>query len=297
MLSTKAGSFIDSSAASGKPFMLEVATFAPHAPYTPPPRYLKSAARWPIRRRRPITSCRRIRRRGWRAGRLCTAAQQHKITVSYRRRVEADLAVDDLIAHLEARLRAAGVARDTYFIFSSDNGYHMGEYRLMPGKQTAFDTDINVPLIVRGPGVPAGRTISALASNVDLNPTFETLAGLAVPARVDGHSLAGLWHGQQPANWRRTVLIEHHGPDHSANDPDRQAVASADPPSYEAVRTANALYVLYASGKQEYYDTARDPLELDNIAAAGIPASLRKALAALENCHTGATCWTAAHLH
>ena len=62
------------------------------------------------------------------------------------------------------------------------------------------------------------------------------------------------------------------------------------------MRTANALYVRYASGEQEYYDTARDPLELDNIAAAGVPASLKKALAALKNCHTGVSCWAAAHL-
>ena len=108
-----------------------------------------------------------------------------------------------MIGHLEARLRAAGVARNTYLVFSSDNGYHMGEYRLMPGKQTAFDTDIHVPLIVSGPGVPAGHVISQLASNIDLNPTFETLAGLRVPASVDGHSLAGLWHGQRPAGWRQ----------------------------------------------------------------------------------------------
>ena len=57
-------------------------------------------------------------------------------------------------------LAADGVARDTYIVFSSDNGLHMGEHRLRPGKLTAFDTDINVPLIVTGPGVPAGRTVA-----------------------------------------------------------------------------------------------------------------------------------------
>jgi N-acetylglucosamine-6-sulfatase len=295
VLSAKAGSFINSAAASGSPFMLEVATFAPHAPYTPAPRYkgVAGTVAYP-----KTVAYNRLPKNppSWLAGRPpLTAAQKQKITVSYRMRVEADLAVDDLIGHLEARLRAAGVARNTYFIFSSDNGYHMGEYRLMPGKQTAFDTDIHVPLIVSGPGVPAGHVISALASNIDLNPTFRRLAGLHVPANVDGHSLVGLWHGQVPANWRRSILVEHHGPNNAAGDPDRQAAASANPPSYEAVRTASALYVLYASGKQEYYDTAQDPLELDNIAAAGVPASLKKALAALMNCHSGATCWAAAH--
>ena len=166
----------------------------------------------------------------------------------------------------------------------------------MPGKQTAFDTDIHVPLIVSGPGVPAGNVISQLASNIDVNPTFEALAGLPVPAGADGHSLAGLWHGQHPANWRQAILVEHHGPDDSAGDPDRQNRLSGDPPSYEAVRTAAALYVRYASGEQEYYDTARDPLELDNIASAGVPVALRTALTALQNCHTGVSCWAAAHL-
>ena len=52
----------------------------------------------------------------------------------------------------------------------------------------------------------------------------------------------------------------------------------------------------YDDGKQEYYNTARDPLELDNLAAGGVPTSLKKALAALENCHSGASCWAAAHL-
>ena len=62
------------------------------------------------------------------------------------------------------------------------------------------------------------------------------------------------------------------------------------------MRTASALYVRYGNGDQEYYDTATDPLELDNLAAKGIPAALPKALAALENCHNGAVCWAAAHL-
>jgi len=65
---------------------------------------------------------------------------------------------------------------------------------------------------------------------------------------------------------------------------------------YEAVRTANALYVRYAGGAQEYYDTAADPYELDNLAAKGVPADLRNALSALESCHTGTACWAAAHL-
>jgi N-acetylglucosamine-6-sulfatase len=297
LLSAKATSFIGSAARKHRPFMLEVATFAPHAPYTPAPRYADAAASLQYPKtaaydRLPINPP------PWLAQRApLTPAQQAAITTDYRDRVEADLSVDDMIGQIEHELRARGVARNTYIVFSSDNGLHMGEYRLEPGKQTAFDTDIRVPLIVSGPHVPAGRTVTQLASNIDLAPTFEALAGLKIRKTIDGHSLAALWHGQRPKDWRQAILIEHHGPDDSPSDPDAQTTAQADPPSYEAVRTENALYVLYANGDQEYYDTATDPLELDNIAVDGVPRDLVRALVALENCHNGVTCWAAAHLH
>jgi N-acetylglucosamine-6-sulfatase len=296
VLAAKASTFIDSAATSGHPFMLEVATFAPHAPYTPAPRYAHAAQRLaypktPAYDRLPANPP------AWLKGHASlSAADQNTITTTFRKRVDDDLSVDDMIGELENELQAKGLAQDTYLVFSSDNGFHMGEYTLGSGKQTAFETDIRVPLIVTGPSVPAGRDLSQLASNIDLAPTFETLAGLPVPDDVDGHSLAALWHGQDPADWRQAILIEHHGPDFSPDDPDRQTQEPGDPPTYEAVRTAAALYVRYAGGAQEYYDTATDPYELDNLAAKGVPADLRRTLSALENCHTGATCWAAAHL-
>ena len=296
VLSGKATSFIGSSATSGKPFMLEVATFAPHAPFTPAPRYAHAAStvkypRTPAYNRLPANPP------AWLKGhKPLSGAEQTRIRTEYEERIEADLSVDDMVGSIEHTLQAEGLAKNTYFVFSSDNGYHMGEYRLHPGKQTAFDTDIHVPLIVAGPGVPAGHVASQLASNIDLCPTFETLAGLPVPATVDGHSLAAIWQGKDPPDWRQAVLIEHHGPDDSPGDPDAQNNAEADPPSYEAVRTATALYVVYSDGEQEYYNTAKDPNELDNIAGRGVPFALKHALYAMEHCHGSTSCWAASHL-
>ncbi|MDQ6938195.1 MAG: sulfatase-like hydrolase/transferase, partial [Actinomycetota bacterium] len=190
-------------------------------------------------------------------------------------------------------------AKNTYLVFSSDNGYHMGEHRLRPGKQTAFDTDINVPLMVTGPGVPAGRTITALTSGIDLAPTFEAIGGASVPTTVDGTGLLSLWHGQQSGDWQQGILVEHHGPDRTARDPDQPGRASGDPPSYEALRTATALYVRYTDGQREYYDTNADPAELHNLAATAAPArlaALEHALSALERCHRAAACQRAARL-
>src|ERR1700748_1524905 len=296
VLAAKAGVFIDTAATSGHPFMLEVATFAPHAPYTPAPRYAHAAQqltypKTPAYDRLPANPP------PWLKGHPpLSATDQANITSTFRKRVEDDLSVDDMIGELENELRAKGLDRNTYIVFSSDNGFHMGEYTLSSGKQTAFETDIRVPLIVSGPGVPARRGARQLTSSIDLAPTFETLAGLPVPAGVDGHSLAGLWHGQDPVGWRPAILIEHHGPDYSPDDPDRQTSKPGDPPTYEAVRTPTALYVRYAGGAQEYYDTATDPDELDHLADEGVAVVLRPVLSALENGHGGPACWAAAQL-
>src|SRR6185437_1543801 len=131
------------------------------------------------------------------------------IDANFRKRAQAVQAVDRMIGEIEAELAAKGLARNTYIVFSSDNGLHMGEHRLRAGKLTAFDTDIKVPLVVTGPGVPAGRVVHEMAENIDLCPTFEELAGAPVPPSVDGHSLLGPIRGAPTPGWRSEVLIEH----------------------------------------------------------------------------------------
>src|SRR5207237_7731138 len=129
----------------------------------------------------------------WLAGRTpLTAAEKQNIDVAFRKRAQAVQAVGDLIDTLRTTLADAGVADNTYVVFSSDNGYHMGEYRLNPGKMTAFDTDIRVPLVVAGPGVPAGQASDAAVANIDLPPTLAQAAGAPVPAAVVVHSLLPL---------------------------------------------------------------------------------------------------------
>ena len=185
-------------------------------------------------------------------------------------------------------------------MFSSDNGLHMGEHRLMPGKLTAFDTDIRVPLIVTGPGVPAGRTVSDMAENIDLCPSFEQLGGARVPANVDGRSLVALLHGRPASNWRRAILVEHHGRVFDAGDPDLPTQGSGNPPSYEAIRTPQSLYVEYGDGEREYYDLRADPFELRNIASGLSPAHARKlhrTLLRIEDCHGAVVLARAARQH
>lgn len=293
VLAGKGSDFIRASAAAHKPFMLEVATFAPHAPYTPAPRYAGTTAGTPYPKTASYDTLPSNPPSWLKSRPSLTGKQQHKIQTAYDKRLAADKAVDDLIGSLQNAVAKAGQTKETDVVFSSDNGYHMGEYRLMPGKQTAFDTDIHVPLIASGPGIAAGSTTTSLTSNIDLAPTFETLAGAPIDDKVDGVSLASTWKGGAAPD-REGVLIEHHGPDDRAGDPDRQGRAAANPPSYEAVRTRDALYVLYTSGEEEYYDLRNDPLELHNLGSSAVPASTKAMLTALTTCHGTSSCVAAA---
>ena len=297
VLARKGVDFIDSSAGSGQPFFLELATFAPHRPYTPAPR---DAGLFPGLKapEPPNFDVLPTDPPRWLAGHPpLTARKVRRINHVFRLRVQAVQSVDDMIGAIEAALAAHHMLRNTYIVFSSDNGLHTGEYRLMPGKLTAFDTDIRVPLVVTGPQVPEGKTTDAMAENIDLAKTFTAIGGTTLPG--DGHSLMSLLEGEQPADWRNAILVEHHGPDVGKNDPDAQDRTSGNPTTYEAMRTHRFLYVEYADGEREFYDLVSDPYELHNIVASLAPgelARLHAELAKLENCHTGSTCWAAMHV-
>jgi arylsulfatase A-like enzyme len=201
-----------------------------------------------------------------------------------------------MLGSLRATLTKAGVADKTVVIFASDNGYHMGEYRLPSGKQTAFDTDINVPLVIAGHGVGAGRTVDAVVENIDLRPTFAELAGQPVPGETDGRSIKPLLTGDAPAEWRTAALIEHRDPATDPLDPDYTYDSPNIPPAYDALRTARYTYVKYVDGSREYYDRQADPLQLRNIARTLTPdriAELDRALHALITCAGPEACWTA----
>ena len=296
MLAVKADRFVRQSA--GGPFFIEIATFAPHAPYTPAPRDADkfpgtrvprtvaygarpddNAPRWlkdipPLRRKEVVS-----------------------LDEDFRKRAQSVQAVDKMIGELRATLAALGIANNTYIVFSSDNGYHMGEYRLRSGKMTPYDTDIQVPLIVVGPGVAKGRVLTEIAENVDLCPTFTDLGGGRGPSKPDGRSLVPLLLGAADTGWRESALIEHHRPDNfDLTDPDAPIPIAANPITYEALRTATSLYVAYEDGETNLYDLTSDPHELKNIAGSVPAAALRKygtELAASKACLGDIACWAA----
>jgi arylsulfatase A-like enzyme len=297
VIARKGSAFINSAARSGNPFFLELATFAPHAPYVSAPRdaHRFRGLKAP---RPPSFGVLPTKPPLWLADHGPLKPRQIRdIDRAFRRRAQSVQAVDRMIGRVEQTLAADGQAQNTYLVFSSDNGLHTGEYRLMPGKLTAFDSDIHVPLVVVGPGVPAGSSTDAMAENIDLASTFAQIGGSDPPS--DGHSLLPLFDGAEPVDWRNAILVEHHGPDLNGSDPDFQQPGQGSPRTYEAMRTPQFLYVEYNDGEREFYDLRSDPYELHNIAGslqASTLAELHTELLAMENCHDGAACWQAMHV-
>jgi arylsulfatase A-like enzyme len=279
--------FIRQATSAGHPFLLEISTFTPHFPFAPAPRDRQDfrGLRVP---RTPAYNFRNLNPPTWLADRpRIDSEERAKLDYYFRKRAQSVESVDDLIGRLERTLRNRGVARDTYLVFSSDNGFHMGDHRLLKGKMTAFDSDIRVPLIVVGPGVPAGRTVQRLAANVDLRSTFSRLAGASVPNSVDGRSLVPLLHRRRLAGWRAATLVEHHELKPDPSDPDHQPAAGGNPPSYEAIRGPRYTYIEYVTGEREYYDLSSDPFELNNTylsLSASRQAQLHQTLTLLESC-------------
>lgn len=273
-----ASDWVKAVARTGEPFFLHLSPRTPHGPLTPAPRHRRS----PIRQGRvPRTAAFNEAdisdKPGWvRRWPLMNAQRIGQLDQSHRLRQRMLLAADEMVASLVATLQQAGELDNTYILFTSDNGYGLGEHRI-EGKHTAYEESIRVPLVVRGPGIPVGRVEDRLALNIDLAPTIAELVGIAPPDFVDGRSLLPLLRNDDGVAWRDAALIEYYRP--GSNLPDEidpagikaSGVAGAPPgwpygPTYRGLRTVDRLYVEYANGERELYDLANDPLELNNLA-------------------------------
>jgi len=297
VLARLADAFIRKSASS--PFFIEIATFAPHGPYIPAPRDAElfpglSAPRSAAFGARPGPDAPK-----WlKSIPPLSPRDVAMIDEHFRMRAQSVQAVDRMIGQIRATLAALHL-ENTYIVFSSDNGLHMGEYSLRPGKMTPFDIDVRVPLIVAGPGVAKDQVVSAIVENVDLCPTFTELGGVSSPTSPDGRSVVSLLQGGAPPEWRHMALIEHHRPFPDPSDSDSPMPHASNPTSYAAVRTESALYVEYEDGEIGFYDLLSDPDTLTNVAArlsADARARWHTILRSNKECRGARACWDAQRL-
>ncbi len=273
VLARKAADIIRKAAREGVPFFLYINTYAPHTPATPAPRHAGAFPSATAPRPPSFNEADVRDKPAWAQDLpLLTAEQIARIDGQYRARLRSLLAVDDLLAALVDTLQGTEQLGRTHIVFTSDNGFHLGEHRMVQGKNTAYEEDIRVPFIVRGPGVPARRALDHPVLNIDLAPTFAELAAAAVPAFVDGRSLVPLLGATTPPlrQWRQAFLVEHYvgeGRQGAASGPRRAPVRGLGAPDLQGLRAQNAIYVEYATGERELYDLVTDPFELQNLAA------------------------------
>jgi len=215
-------------------------------------------------------------------------AQIDQLQLDYEGRAGSLRAVDDGVGRLVRTLRRTRQLRNTLIMFVSDNGWMQGEHRIPGDKFLPYEESLRVPLIIRGPGVPRGRTIQGQVSNIDFAPTLLDAANARARRKMDGVSL--LPTARRPKRRpKRALEIEALAPLFAGDIP----VNAWDRP-YRGVRTDRYTYVVWTeTGEEELYDRESDPFQLTNVAGdpsyAAIKAQLAAKLVKLHRCR-GRSC-------
>jgi arylsulfatase A-like enzyme len=230
----------------------------------------------------------------------------HTYRVYYQKALESLRSIDEGVKLIVDTLGGLHRLRNTYIIFTSDNGFFYGEHRLTGGKFLAYEPSTHLPLLIRGPGIKPGTSTGELAANIDIAPTVLELAGATADKSIDGRSLVPYMKDPSLRS-RRPILFESfvETADVEANgEPTAQrtvkevrprhrgdgASASivAPPKDYEGIRLGPYKYIEWPDGEKELYDITKDPDELNNVVRvrnlSPIRAFLHAQLIRLESC-------------
>jgi arylsulfatase A-like enzyme len=162
--------------------------------------------------------------------------------------------VDDNVGKLLDYLDRKGLADDTIVIYTTDNGWYLGDLGLYD-KRLMYEPGLRTPLIARGPGIKAGITPGQFVANIDLAPTFLELAGLPVPESMQGRSVGPLLRGESPVDWRQSVYYRYY-----------EFPGAHHTPQHYGVRTATHKLIHYSKkDAYELFDLVADPAEQHNL--------------------------------
>ncbi|KAF7523244.1 hypothetical protein G7054_g11829 [Neopestalotiopsis clavispora] len=203
-----------------------------------------------------------------------------------RQRLRALQAVDEMLPRLVQELEKAGQLDNTYIFYTTDNGYHISQHQMHPGKECGYDTDIHIPFFVRGPGVPRGEVVDAVTTHTDASSTLlkiagvsKTLDGVAMPLHMTGDDLSSRHEHATIEYWGMAVPEGDYG---GKGDKNREAGEWKNiyrNNTYKGIRIVSNEYSLYYSvwctGEIEFYDLKSDPLQTTNIAASASPSWYR----------------------
>jgi arylsulfatase A-like enzyme len=186
-------------------------------------------------------------------GEFPSGLADNSVHLDYLRHIKG---VDENLGRLLDTIDEIGLAEDTVVVFTSDNGYFLGEHGC-GDKRALYEESIRIPMIARYPRLfEKGKVIDELALNVDLAPTFLDIAGVTVPENMQGRSWKELAAGKKPANWRKSFFAHYYK-------------ELGDTPTCIGIRTANAKLVRYPNHPEwtEAFDLEADPYETKNLAS------------------------------
>jgi arylsulfatase A-like enzyme len=210
----------------------------------------------------------------------------HTYRIYWNKQLEALRSVDDGVKLIMDTLGGLGRLRNTYVIFTSDNGFFFGEHRLIGGKFLAYEPATHLPFLIRGPHIRAGTESGELVSNIDIAPTLLELAGVTPDKSIDGRSMTPFLHDPELRTLRpllyesfvETSDVAEQGAIAEPGDQTRasararrdgggEATASllAPPKDYEGIRLGPYKYIAWPDGEKELYDIEKDPNELNNL--------------------------------
>jgi N-acetylglucosamine-6-sulfatase len=217
------------------------------------------------------------------AAKTMSQAQIDQLQLDYEGRIGSLLAVDDHVKTLVRTLKQTHQLQNTLIVFLSDNGWLQGQHRVTGDKFLPYEESVRIPLIVRGPGVPAGKTVKGQVANIDFAPTLVDVANANAGRKMDGVSLLPTIRNPRKRP-NRVIEIEALERLFEGDIP----VNAWDRP-YKGVRTDRYTYVVYTeTGERELYDRRKDPYQLNNIAGnpayAEIEAKLAAQLKKLDRC-------------
>ena len=165
--------------------------------------------------------------------------------------------VDESVGKLLEWLDTHGLRENTVVIYSSDQGFFLGDHGLFD-KRFMYEASIRMPVLVRWPShIPPGTTSSALVTNCDFAETFLDLAGEKIPADMQGRSLVPLFGGGTPDDWRISFYYRYY------HDPGDHNTAA----QYGVRTDTHKLIYFWRKNQWECYDLVNDPQELHNIYA------------------------------
>ena len=185
----------------------------------------------------------------------------------YRNRLRALQSIDEIVNNTVSYLTDHNLIDNTYIIYSADNGFHISQHRLYPGKNCPYEEDINVPLIIRGPNVAKGATNMLATTHTDLAPTILEMAGATLPDYLDGSPVPGVAAQPVAQNFEH-AQIEHWG-DAGADDVNYYGTKDVSNTTYKALRIMgdgyNFFYSVWCTNQHELYDMTVDAAQLNNL--------------------------------